>query len=71
MIKPRTLRPSRSSFQTTNVSPRFNRRIARRSPGQPIDIPTGRWIDIRVQMPVSDESELLPDESSDKPSDSD
>ncbi|WP_447873423.1 phage tail fiber protein [Serratia fonticola] len=28
--------------------------------GQPIDIPDGRWIDLRVEMPASDEPEYEP-----------
>ncbi|ATA23549.1 hypothetical protein AWC36_05195 [Brenneria goodwinii] len=32
--------------------------------GQPIDIPAGRWIDVRVQMPGSDETESLLSEPS-------
>ncbi|MFV8933017.1 prophage tail fiber N-terminal domain-containing protein [Serratia fonticola] len=30
--------------------------------GTPIDIPAGRWIDLRVEMPASDETELAPEE---------
>ncbi|WP_025122150.1 MULTISPECIES: prophage tail fiber N-terminal domain-containing protein [unclassified Serratia (in: enterobacteria)] len=29
--------------------------------GQPIDIPVGRWIDLRVEMPGSDEPEYVPE----------
>ncbi|MFQ0827286.1 prophage tail fiber N-terminal domain-containing protein [Serratia fonticola] len=29
--------------------------------GQPIDIPAGRWIDLRVEMPAVDEPEVTPD----------
>lgn len=29
--------------------------------GQPIDIPDGRWIDLRVEMPGSDEPEYVPE----------
>lgn len=29
--------------------------------GQPIDIPAGRWIDLRVEMPVVDEPEPVPE----------
>ncbi|MBP1037582.1 hypothetical protein J8631_18620, partial [Serratia fonticola] len=29
--------------------------------GQPIDIPAGRWIDLRVEMPGGDEPEYVPE----------
>ncbi|WP_051916923.1 MULTISPECIES: hypothetical protein [unclassified Serratia (in: enterobacteria)] len=48
-----------------STAPKFAQNIvAGYKEGQPIDIPTGRWIDLRVEMPASDEPEPAPETES-------
>ncbi|WP_337265030.1 MULTISPECIES: phage tail fiber protein [unclassified Serratia (in: enterobacteria)] len=45
-----------------STAPKFAQNIvAGYKEGQPIDIPAGRWIDLRVEMPAGDEPEPIPE----------